>query len=309
MFNRVLEQTSVDPDHPERLTIEIELKVAALRGVHDAPALRRARARNQAALFAAVHEHVVAFPTERHPRRGSGIRRLERPVIADFDVAQHQHELIGRPDVIRRILHEQRAVQAEPDLRRRHDVRVIPEQAGVRHDEVVREGLTGLHVWLRMPWHAVHPIRHADAVPVHGGRLRQVVRKMHDQAITHRHAYQGTGDAAVVRPRVERLAWQDRDRRDARFQVDLNDSRVGVQVRRLRQFQPRVPVLGLNALLRSGSAGRRDDRQSEDDESELLLWLSVRRCGHDESRSASGRRNGATRAKGKKNAAGRACQG
>ena len=52
---------------------------------------------------------------------------------------KHQHELVGDADALVRIVDEQRPVQTEADLRGRHHVRVIPEEARVRHDEVVGE--------------------------------------------------------------------------------------------------------------------------------------------------------------------------
>ena len=69
------------------------------------------------------------------------------------------------------ILDEQRAVQAEADLRRRHHVRVIPVKPGVADDEVVGERLALLHFGLRDAGHAVHLDRHAHAVPVDRRRL------------------------------------------------------------------------------------------------------------------------------------------
>ena len=49
----------------------------------------------------------------------------------EADVAQDQRELVRDTDAVGRVLHEQRAIQAEADLRSGHDVRVIPVQTRV----------------------------------------------------------------------------------------------------------------------------------------------------------------------------------
>ena len=61
------------------------------------------------------------------------------PSSSSRDVAEHEHELVGDLHRVVRIVDEQRTVEAEAHLRGRHHVRVIPEQPGVGHDEVVGE--------------------------------------------------------------------------------------------------------------------------------------------------------------------------
>jgi hypothetical protein len=60
---------------------------------------------------------------------------------------------------------------------------VIPIETGITDDEVIGERLAFLHVRLGDVGNAVHLDRDADAVPVHGAGLVELVLEMDDQAI------------------------------------------------------------------------------------------------------------------------------
>jgi hypothetical protein len=60
-------------------------------------------------------------------------------LLVDLDVAEDHHDLVETGGGFLRVLDEQGAVQPEPDLRRRHHVRVIPEEARIAEHEVVGE--------------------------------------------------------------------------------------------------------------------------------------------------------------------------
>jgi hypothetical protein len=64
-----------------------------------------------------------------------------RAVLVEADVAQDHRDLVGHAHAVVRVLDQQRAVEAEAHLRRRHVVRVIPEQPRVAQHEVVDEAL------------------------------------------------------------------------------------------------------------------------------------------------------------------------
>ena len=157
---------------------------------------------------AAVDEHVVALAAERHAGRSAAVGRLEvrrgrrcRCRSARAPVSSATPTRLGR------VLDEQRAVQAEADLRGRHHVRVIPEQTGVRHDEVVGEraarlappaarcsGTPSISIGTRRPcqWTVV-------------GCGSWFVKCTISRSPTL-HANQRAGNAAVVGPRVDPFA-------------------------------------------------------------------------------------------------------
>ncbi|CAI8724211.1 hypothetical protein EMIT0P171_120040 [Pseudomonas sp. IT-P171] len=63
-------------------------------------------------------------------------------------------------------------------------VRVIPIAAGIRHAEFVIEVFTRQHRQLRHVGHAIHFQWQTDAMPVNGGRHRQVIDETHPQPFT-----------------------------------------------------------------------------------------------------------------------------
>ena len=151
------------------------------------------------------------------------------------------------------IFDEERSVQTEADLRGRHDVRVIPEQSRVGHDEVVGERPAGLHLGLRVAGYAIHLDRDPQAVPVDGGRLRQMIREPHDQPVPDADTDERPRDPAVVGPGLHRQARRDFHRRHARVEMDFDNPRVGVLIDRFAKTHVGVPAVGLVA-----SRGGRD---------------------------------------------------
>ena len=243
------------------MAVEEQLEVATLGGVQDPPALRRSRSHRQPRLDAAVHEHVGALASEHHSGRPPRIRRLEPARFADADVAQHEDDLVLDADRVGWILDENRAVETEADLRGRHDVRVIPEQPGVRHDEVVGERTAWLHLGLRVTGHTVHLNRNPQAVPVNGRRLWQMVGEAHDEPIAYADADERARDAAVVGPRVDRHTWRDLHGSDARVEIDLDDPRIGVAVDRFAETQVGIPAFRLVAGVRARNVEREGHQQ------------------------------------------------
>ena len=101
-------------------------------------------------------------------------------VVADLGVRQ-QAPVVEHPgdvavDLDRLpLLDDQRAVEAAPDLLEAALVRVVPVGAGVGDVELVDEGLARCDRRLGQMRHAVHGVRHAQAVPVDGGLLGEPV--------------------------------------------------------------------------------------------------------------------------------------
>ncbi|MCY1358258.1 hypothetical protein D9M69_447870 [compost metagenome] len=81
------------------------------------------------------------------------------------------------------LLDHQRADQAATELVGAGDMRVVPEAAGILGLEAVVEILAGQHRQLRDVGHAIHLQRQADAVPVDGGRLVELVDEAHPQPV------------------------------------------------------------------------------------------------------------------------------
>ena len=234
---------SVRPPSPPDLAkdvsfAEVQLEVAALGCVDDAPALRSARSCDQLRQAPAVDEYLVAFAAEQHTDRAAGVGREQLAVVGHVDVAEHEDEIVGDFQRLGRVLHEKRAVQAEPDLRRRHHVRVIPVDAGVRHHEVVGEGLARLHRLLRVAGHPVHVDRDSESVPVDGARPRQVVREVHDQPVADLHADHRPRNGPVVGPGLHRSPRRDLDLRHPTLEVHLDDVGIGIAVDRFRHRMP-----------------------------------------------------------------------
>ncbi|MNZ30614.1 hypothetical protein D3C78_478900 [compost metagenome] len=86
---------------------------------------------------------------------------------------------------------DQRAHQATAELFAAVHMRVVPVAAGIRYAEFVVEVLARQHRQLRDVGYAVHFQRQADAVPVNGGRHRQVIDEAHPQPFTLAHPQLG----------------------------------------------------------------------------------------------------------------------
>src|SRR3546814_13114408 len=82
--------------------------------------------------------------------------------------------------------------------------------AGVGYREAVGEGPARLDRGLGQVRHAVHGVVDADAVPVDGGRLRQLVLEVHEDLLALARADRRPGRDAVVEPGARRrlAGWQ-----------------------------------------------------------------------------------------------------
>src|SRR3546814_6580270 len=101
-------------------------------------------------------------------------------------------------------LDDQQAVEPARHLFPGAFVRVVPEGAGVGYREAVVEGPARLDRVLGQVRHAVHGVVDADAVPVDGGRLRQLVLEVHEDLLALARADRRPGRDAVVAPGARR---------------------------------------------------------------------------------------------------------
>ncbi|MNY05682.1 hypothetical protein D3C86_1384120 [compost metagenome] len=106
----------------------------------------------------------------------------EGALLVDMPALQAQRALVAEAARLA-LLDDQRADQPAAELFAAGGVRVVPEAAGIRHAEAVVEVLAGQHRQLRHVGHAVHLQRQADAVPVDGARLGQLVDEAHPQPV------------------------------------------------------------------------------------------------------------------------------
>ena len=88
-----------------------------------------------------------------------------------------------------------------------------------------------------MSGHAVHLDRHAHAVPVHGGRLGELVGEVDDEPVADLGPDERPGNAAVVGPGLHACAG-DLDVGDACAEVDLDHPRIGIAIGGLGQPKP-----------------------------------------------------------------------
>ena len=211
----------------------------------------------------AVDQHVTALAPEHHAGRSAAVGRLEHAAAVEADVAQHQRDRVGHADAVLRVFDQQRAVEAVAGLGRRVDVRVIPVERGVADDEVVGERLALLQRGLRDVGYSVHGDRDPHAVPVHGRRLVELVGEVDDQAIADVGPDERSRNAAVVGPRLYRLARRDLNIGDSGGDVHLDDARVGIHVHRLDQPRLGVPSLRREAARRFGTGGGGQEESSD----------------------------------------------
>jgi hypothetical protein len=99
-----------------------------------------------------------------------------------------------------RSLDDQRPVQAAPDLLEAALMRVVPVGTGIGDGELVDEGRAGRDRLLGQMRHAIHGIRHAQAVPMHRGLFREPVVDRDTQALALAHADRRARHPVVVRP-------------------------------------------------------------------------------------------------------------
>src|SRR3546814_1736428 len=102
-----------------------------------------------------------------------------------------------------RLLDDERPIEAAADLLEAALVGVVPEGAGVDRVELVGKDFAGADRGLGQMRHAVHGVRHAQAVPMHRCLLLEAVLDMNAQAIALSHADFRYRDLAGVAPRTE----------------------------------------------------------------------------------------------------------
>jgi hypothetical protein len=124
-------------------------------------------------------------------------------------------------------LDDERTVQAERHLQRRVGVGVVPAGAGRCGDEVVDEFGAGFDRGLVEPGRAVHRRGHVDAVPVDGGRHRELVAQRHADAVALGHPQLRAGHLPVVAPGPDGRAGHDLPVELAGGQHDVADRGVG----------------------------------------------------------------------------------
>ncbi|CAI8934724.1 hypothetical protein EMIT093MI4_60221 [Pseudomonas sp. IT-93MI4] len=151
------------------------------------------------------HRHWYAVDGRQAPRR-TATRRFtgdaeldEIALLVNVPVLQTQGLFVLETGRLA-LFDNQRPDQPAAQLLAAADVRVIPVAAGVRHAEFVIEVFTGQHRQLRDVRHTVHLQRQTDAVPVNGGRHRQMVDETHPQPLALTHTQFGARRRWAERP-------------------------------------------------------------------------------------------------------------
>ena len=108
------------------------------------------------------------------------------------------------------VLDDQRSVKTSSQLLPSPIVGVVPIGPGVGRHEIVEEAPAGWHRRLRQFRHAVHGILDSDAMPVHGGRLRQLVDEPTPDALSLPDADDRTRHPPLITPdRCRRIVGRD----------------------------------------------------------------------------------------------------
>ena len=71
------------------------------------------------------------FAAEHHAGGSAASAAFQTPLLSKPMSLSTSDDFVGNANVLGGIFHEQRAVEPEADLRRRHHVRVIPVEPGV----------------------------------------------------------------------------------------------------------------------------------------------------------------------------------
>jgi hypothetical protein len=102
-------------------------------------------------------------------------------------------------------------------------VRMVPEGTGIDRLEFVGEALAGLDRRLGQVRHAIHRVRHAHTVPVHGRALTKTVLDNDAQAISLADTDLGSGKRSVIAPNGCFRMWlrQEPDATGRCAQLDL----------------------------------------------------------------------------------------
>ena len=169
-----LDRLAVERDHGWPVVLELQPEDARVGGIDQAQAQALAGAHREGLRDAAVDRDRVADPAV------VACVHEAAEVVADLGVGQ-QAPVVEHPghvavDLDRlALLDDQRPVEAAPDLLVAALVRVVPVGAGIGDVERVDEGLARCDRPLGQMRHAVHGVRHAQAVPVDGGLLGELV--------------------------------------------------------------------------------------------------------------------------------------
>ena len=169
-----LDRLAVERNYRRPMVLELEPEDPRIGGVDQTQAHALAGAHREGLQDAAVDRDRVADPAI-----VAAVHEVAE-IVADLSVRQ-QAPVVEHPghvavDLDRLpLLDDQRAVEAAADLLEAALVRVVPVGAGVGHVELVDEGLAGCDRLLGQMRHAVHGVRHAQAVPVDGRLLGELV--------------------------------------------------------------------------------------------------------------------------------------
>src|ERR1700730_485313 len=126
---------------------------------------------------------VTVWPTARHARFHPVAEAGCNPsIVVEPPVLDHPQQVAIDPERLA-FLDNQCTGKPTSKLLQRVGVWVIPEGASIGRRELVVKALAGADGWLGDPWHAVHRVRQADAVPVDGRSLVEIVVDHHPDPI------------------------------------------------------------------------------------------------------------------------------
>src|SRR5262249_14515224 len=155
----------VDSHHYWLMTLETQSHDSRERTVDEAQANALAGADGNFIGERAVHSYGIAD--------APGHRRFHRVTKSGRDLRiRCQTPVRQHPDKVAvtrnrsRLLDDEHARQAAPELPQAVSMRVIPEGPRVGRRESIFEAFAGLDRWLRETGNAVHGVRQPDAVPV-----------------------------------------------------------------------------------------------------------------------------------------------
>ena len=190
---------AVARNQPGRQAFEAERKDARIGRVDQAQADALAALQGLHQAHLPVHRELLA--------QAAGVRHVVEVVEVLCNAAIGiEPPVIEQPDQVqvhrrrRVVLHDQRTGQAAVHLLGRAQVRVVPVGAGVGQREAVGKALTRRHRVLREAGYAVHGIGQADAVPVDGAGVGQLVVQRQVQHRTALETQLRAGHGSVIGP-------------------------------------------------------------------------------------------------------------
>ena len=159
--------------------------------------------------FRGLHGYVVGnssidrdgvADTARHPRFHPVAEAACNPSIAVESPIFDKPQQVAIDGDRLTLLDDQSASKAAPNLLQRVGMWVIPEGASIGRRELVDKALAGADGWLCDLWHAIHRIRQADAVPVDGRSLAELIVDHHPDPIALTDAEFRAGHGPVIGP-------------------------------------------------------------------------------------------------------------